>query len=302
MEPKELETSNAPDISVVVAGNDAATPIGVCLQSLANQQDTCLEIIVAVGQSSGMAEEARRVSPQAKVIELGQPATLARLRGLAIKEAKGDVIAVLDPYSVVAPDWAAMVVRSHRENANGAIGGAVSLYQQETSSLWNWSRYLNEYGLFMPPVPAGSWHTLPGCNISYKRDAVPMGDEFWKTFVNESLRGGRDSLLIDPRIRISLYKPISTWSYFVTRFDHGRCYAGMRSVTPLARMVLALASPAIPFLLYWRLLRAYWPRGRHRFKLLLTTPLQFLYNANWMLGEFVGYLFGSGRSCSRLYY
>ena len=302
MEPEQLPTKEAPEISVVVAGNDAAMPIAVCLQSLADQRDVRLEIIVAVGRSSGMAEEARRVAPDATVIELGRPAALPELRGLAIKQAKGAVIAVLDPYSVVAPDWAKLVIQSHRENPNAAIGGAVSLYKEESSSLWNWSRYLNEYGLFMPPVPAGSWHTLPGCNISYKRSAVPIGGEFWKTFVNESLRGGRDSLLIDPRIRISLYKPVSTWDYFVTRFDHGRCYAGMRSVSPLGRVALALASPLIPFLLYWRLLRAYWPRGRHRIKLLLTTPLQFLYNASWMFGEFVGYLFGSGHSCSRLYY
>lgn len=292
------------ELSVVIAGNEAAVPIGMCLRALAAQKVDSIEIIVAVGGSPETAAEARKALPSVDLIELSAPTSLAELRGRAIRRSKGRVIAILDPYAVPNPNWAEAVLESHRRHPNLIIGGVVGLYREEHASLWNWARYINEYGLLMPPDRKGPSWILAGCNITYKRAAIPVGGPFWKTFVNESQRAEGEDLLLDPDIRVELFKPVPTSDYLFTRYHHGRCYAGLRSQrrSPIERLARAATAPLVPLLLYWRLARAVWRKRRRRRKLLLTTPLHLLFYANWMLGEAVGYLFGPGRSCSRLHY
>lgn len=292
------------EISVVIAGNEATVPIGLCLQSLGPQCGASQEIIVAVGGSPETAAEARRICPQAIVLEIGRSASLAELRGRALQKATGNVVAVIDPYSIPAHDWVEAVLRSHRANPNIVIGGSVGLYREEHASLWDWSRYINEYGLFMPPVREGPTSILPGCNISYKRCAIPSTGPFWKTFVNDSFRAEGEDLLLDPSIRVLLFKPVSVRNYLLTRYHHGRCYAAMRSssISLVERLFRAATAPIVPLVLHWRLVQAFWHKRRHRRKLLLTTPLQLLFYTNWMLGEVGGYLLGSGTSCLQLHH
>jgi hypothetical protein len=62
------------------------------------------------------------------------------------------------------------------------------------------------------------------------------------------------------------------------------------------RFLYALGTPLLVPLLYWRMARNVFSRGRERRRFLLATPLVLLYVSVWAFGEAVGYLLGGGRS------
>lgn len=305
-------TASAPTLplSVVIAANDAAAVIGQCLSALTAQiQPEVGEIIVAESSTDGTAALVEKKFPHVRLLHFDQPLNLPQLRGKGIAISQGEVIAILDPYSLVGQDWAVNLLRAHDERPNLIIGGTVDLYEAERQNLWVWAKYINEYGMFMRPLTPGEMEILPGSNISYKRDVLfvdgrPRQDEFWKTFANWEAESAGSALWQAPDVFVYLHKPIPFADFLRTRFDHGRCFAGMRSENESAgkRLFRALTTPLLPTIFVWRWGRRYWAKKRYRRKLVLTLPLQFLLFGNWSLGEFVGYLRGPGQTCQRLYY
>jgi hypothetical protein len=85
------------------------------------------------------------------------------------------------------------------------------------------------------------------------------------------------------------------------RFHYARAYAGMRNADlGRSRIVHALAAPAVVPLLYFRIARNVFRRGRHRREFLLATPLILAYSLVTMVGEGLGHAFGGGRSLLRV--
>lgn len=297
-------------LSVVIAAHDAAAPLDRCLQALEAQPERAdAEIIVAESSSDGTRDVVRKY-PSVRLLSLPRSATLPELRGQAIAAASGGIIAILDPYSIAAGDWMRQVLRAHERQPNLAIGGAVELHDADQQSFWTWATYINEYGLFMPPVAAGEADILPGSNVSYKRAALfdgagrPKYPVFWKTFVNWELVAGGSPLWLAPSIVVSLDKPIPFRDFVRTRYHHGRCFAGMRSAVGGggARWWRALSVPLLPPLLLWRWGRAYLRKGRYPGKLAFSAPVQLLLFSSWAWGECAGYCRGTGSSCRELFY
>jgi hypothetical protein len=272
-------------LSVVIASHNAAAVIGTCLHALHTQD------------------------PSVRLLQFDQPLSVAVLRGRGIAAANGGIIAILDPYSVPARDWALQVLQVHQSRQNRVIGGSVDLYQAAAASHTRWTTYLNEYGLFMPPVTRGATWILPGSNVSYKRAALydgatPRYPIFWKTFVNWAEETSGSPLWLDPDVRIELNKPIGYWAFLRSRHDHGRCFAGMRTADQSlgTRLMRAGSTVLVPLLQVWRWTAGFWPKRRHRGRYVATLPAQLLLFVMWSIGEAWGYLRGTGRACERTYY
>ena len=297
-------------LSVIIGAHNAAAVIDLCLSALQPQLNwETDEVILADSSTDGTAAIVRERFPQVDLIECDQPLVIPQLRGRAIARARGRIIAILDPYSIAAPDWAAKLLQAHAGQPHPVIGGTVDLYRPEDQNLRQWALFINEYGMFMPPLEGGEMEILPGSNISYKREALFDGDrprqgDFWKTFANWEAEKGDFGLWQAPEVRVALYKPIPFRDFLRTRYDHGRCFAGMRVVGAPAgeRRWRLLTSPAVPFVLLWRWGRRYWSKKRYRSKWIMTLPLQLLLFGNWGWGEFNGYWRGVGSRCGRLYY
>lgn len=293
------------EASIVVSGNGDEAPWRRCLEAIRAQLTPNLEVILAMGRAPATAKMARRDFPAMRVVDGPRPLPLQELRALGLAEARGDIIAFLDCFSIVEPGWAEAMLECHRRMPSLAVGGPVDLAEAETSGLLRWALYINEYGMFLPPMAARAMPLLPGCNLSYKRAALAdEGSHLWKSFLNAEIHESRGGLRIEPRMAVRLDKPVSFADYWLTRLDHGRCYGAMRDRgKPLSkRLGRALAAPALPFVLLVRWSREYWPRCRWRSKLVWTSPLQMLLFATWALGEAYGSIFGAGRSCRRLFY
>jgi glycosyltransferase involved in cell wall biosynthesis len=297
-------------LSVVIASHNAAGVIATCLQALERQRDSVnFEVIVSDSSSDATPSIVERQFPFVRLLRSPAPLSVAALRGRGIAEARGDVIAILDPFSVAAGDWAGRVLETHEQIHHGVIGGAVDLYRPDAASYARWATYLNEYALFMSPVIRGATWILPGSNVSYKRAILFDGDRprypvFWKTFVNWQEEAGGAPLMLEPSMRVELNKPIPLGHFLKTRFVHGRCFAGMRvqhSSWP-ARIARAGSTLLLPPLQLWRWGTAFWRKGLHRGRFLATLPVQLALFVMWSAGEACGYLGGTGRACERTYY
>jgi glycosyltransferase involved in cell wall biosynthesis len=297
-------------LSIIIAGRNCSAVIHQCLAALEAQPEReQFEVIVADSSTDGTAAVIRQHFPWVHLRHFDRPLTLPELRGRALAVAQGDILAILDPYSIVAPDWTAELLKAHSERPEPVIGGSVELFQAEQQSLAAWTLYFNEYGMFMPPATAGPTPILPGSNISYKRPALgDLGrfetESFWKTFANWESEAAGQPLWLAPAVKVYLHKPIPLSAFFRSRFAHGRCFAGMR-VAGAGRgqkLFRALTTPFLPALLWYRWAGVYWPKKRRRRQFLLTLPGQWLLFTNWAAGELWGYLFGPGQSCNKLYY
>jgi glycosyltransferase involved in cell wall biosynthesis len=300
----------APALSVIIGAHNAASVIRECLTALARQTSGApFEVIVADSSTDDTPAIVRAEFPRVTLIHTDEPLGVPQLRGRALGVAKGGVIAILDPFSVAEPDWVEAVVAAHAARSNDVIGGSVNLFRKERQPLDAWAIYFNEYGMFMPPIEARATPIVAGSNVSYKRAVLFDGDRlrhpvFWKTFVNEDAAGAGSPLWLEPSIRVSLNKPVAFGDFLTTRVSHGRCFAGMRTrnASGLERAMRAAASPLLPFVLWARWTRVFWPKGHHRGRYLVTTPLQLILFAAWAWGECLGYLRGPERSCEQLYY
>jgi glycosyltransferase involved in cell wall biosynthesis len=290
-------------VSVVVAAHDAERTIGRCLDALVRQPGLDdAEVIVASSSTDGTDSIVQRF-PFVRHLRFPGPLNVAELRGRAIAEAKGAVIAVLDPYSIVGEGWLAALRRAHEERPELVVGGPVDLADAERRGLLEWALYINEYGMFLPPMDSGPRDLLAGSNVSYKRaalfdGALPRYPTFWKTLANQDA----GPLWLAAGAVVALDKPVPFGDFLRTRYHHGRCFAGMRRVGRGERILRALTAPLLPAVFLWRWGSAYLGRGRNRSKLFATAPLQVLLFGTWALGELVGYLRGPGRSCRRLFY
>jgi len=307
---KARDGASAPTLSVVIACHNAASVIVECLRALQEQrQSTVREIVVSDSSTDGTDQLVREGFPEATLLHFAERLTLPQLRARGIAVARGEVIAILDPYAIVDPHWSEAVVREHQSRANPIIGGTVDLDAADRQDLLTWASYINEYGMFMSPMPEGEIEILAGSNITYKRAALYANgtftqESFWKTFVNDSLQSAGQALWLAPQVKVSLRKPIPFQDFLRTRFDHGRCYAGMRRArgTPLESWFRAISAPLLPPLLTWRWGKRYWSKQRYREKYIYTLPFQLLLFGNWALGEMIGYLRGPGSACQNLFY
>jgi glycosyltransferase involved in cell wall biosynthesis len=297
-------------LSVVIAAHNAAAVIGTCLNALERQcRAANVEVIVADSSSDATPSVIAQRFPWVRLIHFDDPLAIPVLRGRGIQAAHGDVIAILDPFSVAAEDWVVRVLAAHELRPHAVIGGTVGLYDSASSSYAAWALYLNEYALFMPPVVQGETWIVPGSNVAYKRAALfdgatPRYPVFWKTFANWEIERTGSPPWLEPAMRVELNKPLSFSDYLSTRYLHGRCFASLRvrQASWLERLFRACTTPLVPGLLLWRWTIGFWVKGHGRGQFLLTLPVQLLLFTVWAWGEACGYLRGPGGTCERLFY
>ena len=298
-------------LSVVIGVHNAEAVIAECLAALERQDGrTHAEIIVADSSTDATPEIVGGQFPEVRLLHSDAPLTLPQLRGRGIAAAQGEIIAVIDAYSIVDDGWILETLNAHDTHPHVVIGGSVDLHEACRRSVAAWAIYINEYGMFMPPVAHGETWILPGSNIAYKRRALfdehgrPRFEAFWKTFANWDLESAGQPLLLVPGMGVRLRKPIPFLDFLRTRVDHGRCFGGMRVASrPLGvRVARAASCLLVPFVLQYRWSRAYLRKRRRLGVFVLTLPLQLLLFGTWAIGECVGYLRGPGPACRRLFY
>jgi glycosyltransferase involved in cell wall biosynthesis len=299
-----------PLLSVVIASHNAAGTIGGCLRALrVAAEGREVEVLVADSSADRTAATVREQFPDVTVLSCPESFTVPQLRGVGVAAARGEIIALLDPYCIVGEGWVAELMRVHAQRPEPAVGGAVVLDGEAEHCVVRWATYFSEYAGFVPPLRHGPSADLAGSNIAYKRRAIGQSASwphtgFWKTFVNRQLQADGHTLWSAPGLVVTLRKPIPFTEFLCSRYHHGRCFAAMRVAggRRSTRWLRALSAFLLPLVALWRQTRSVWPKGRYRAKFIMTMPLLLLFHVNWAWGELWGYLRGPGRSCEQLFF
>jgi GT2 family glycosyltransferase len=176
-------------------------------------------------------------APSPPVIRLIQThnKNLAASRNVGLPYCDGEIVAMTDDDAEVFPDWVTQMKRAHREHPEaGAVGGTV--VGVDTGSITNRVAEL----ITFPTWPVCRYvRTLPGVNISYKRDAVErVGQQDETLFRGEDVdynwrvkRLGYE-IYFDPAIRVYHHHRPSWRGLLEQQYLYGRGYYLVRRKWP----------------------------------------------------------------------
>lgn len=161
---------------------------------------------------------------------------LATSRNIGLAHCTGDIVAMTDDDAEVYPDWITQMKRCHTEHPEaGAVGGAVLGADSEKNLL---SR-IADVSVFSSPVEPAFVRTLPGVNVSYKREALEQVG-----LQDESLFRGEDvdfnwrikkigyEIYYDPQIKVIHHHRPTIKGLMNQFFMYGRAYYLVRQKWP----------------------------------------------------------------------
>ncbi len=281
--------------------------IGECLEHLERSAAACgvtAEIVVADTTGEATIQEIRTRFPSVIVLPVAGRRSIPELRADALKQCKGEIVAVIEDHCNVTPDWFHTILVTHEENPSCiAVGGAVENGSRE--HLTDWAVYFCEYSEFMPPLARGVSDAITGNNVSYKRTAFQGWDDleflrsgFWETTLHPRLRERGERFFMEPAILVH-HKKRFPFGYFASqRFAYSRYYASLVTARlgTVGRIVRGIASLALPPILLYRIGSRVRNKGGHDRELLRTLPLLSAFTVIWAVGEAAGCFFGQGDS------
>jgi len=299
----------SPLVSVIVYYRDHQPFIENTLHSL--QRQTLfeqIEILFPDGSPDGAGTDLARAFPWLHRMAL-PGSTMPELKGKAIETAAGEYVAILDPGSIAPPDWIEKILDGFRDEQTMAIGGAVSFDSADTVA--NRAAYLFEYCAFNPPVLAGpTAGDLAGNSVAYRHRCIVVDcadllrtEGFYKPFFHDRLRTLGGEIVLLPDLIVGQSTDYRYFPFAMRRGHFGRCYAARRlkhcSVTK--KWVLRIFAPlAAPMVIVRNLPKV--KRHPKNLRMFSKTWLSLLgICVFWGVGEWIGYWFGAGKSCRRLY-
>lgn len=208
-------TTEKPDQVVVVNGGDERTD----------------EVV----ESSRQEAVGRRQEIEIKLVKTVNK-NLAASRNVGLAHCAGDIIAMTDDDAEVFPDWVSEMKRLHSEHPEaGAVGGPVIGADSDQSFI---SRLADRVTFGSYPT-ARYVRTLPGVNISYKRDAVDRVG-----LQDETLFRGEDvdynwrvknlgyEIYYDPAVNVLHHHRPTLRAFLNQHYMYGRAYYLVRSKWP----------------------------------------------------------------------
>ena len=296
-----------PRLSIVVTIVDGGRALGECLRALQAQEDAPkLEVLVPFDDTARPSPRVMADHPQVLFIDLGalntdrphdhpagQHELFDRRRSAGLSAAAGEIVAMLEDRGVPRRDWAHEVAEAHR-HPDAVIGGAV---ENGVDSWLNWAVYFCDFGRYQLPFDAKSSSYVTDVNVSYKWKVLDQTRALWQdryheTTLHWALQRGGVRLFLSPRIVVDQVRTdLRVGSLLGERWHWGRlfAYTRAREIGKLQRWLLAGLTPALPFVLWLRLLRLQIDRGRTLGRFLRLSPVVFVLLIAWSLGEAVGY-------------
>jgi len=224
-----------------------------------------------------------------------------------IRAARAPVAAYVEEHSFPEPNWAHALLLAH-EGPYAAVGCAMG--NANPGTVCSWANLFEEFGPVVAPAASGVASYLGGHHTSYKREVLlAYGDDLPNLLDNEmalhiDLRGrGHQLYLAGDAVsnHVNISQP---WAYWRQAFLGQRSFAATRAASQNwslgRRAIYILASPIIPVVRLWRILKEM--RRARRAAQLLPRALLFLIPGLTcgMLGEAIGYLVGDSPSNIRV--
>ena len=287
-----------PALSVVVASVNGMPYLGRCLDALAERCPEA-EVVVADWTDEPTRAKVRQRWPQVRLLSFDEPMAIPELRAAGVFASSAPVVALIEDHCLVTSAWAGRLLAAHADG-HAVAGGPIR--NVATQRLRDWAAFFCEYSAVMEPMPRGQVGSLPGMNVSYGREALAAIEDLlregrWENWLHPRLRQRGFDLWCEPEAVVEHDKDFDLREFLSQRYHYSRSYAGMRNPgLGRRRWLFALGTPLLLPLLYGRIARNVFSRGRDRMRFVLATPLVLLYVVVWAAGEAVGYTMGGGRS------
>lgn len=283
--------SAAPKLSIIIGAIGVPASLAACLAAIERQRRAGeVEVIVVADAAAAVGELAGDV----RLVRAAGPRLMPELWEIGINDSAGEIVALTTAHFVPRGDWVAQILKAHAA-PHPAIGGAIE--NSAAAGLADWAVYFCRYSQFMLPFPAAAARDLAGDNAAYKRRALERYREerragFWEPLIHAAMMRDGYELRLTPEIVVEHQSSFGVAEFIRQRFWHGRQFgSGRATVMPAwRRLVYLLLSPLIPAALLWRIARRVLARRRHAGKLLLASPILFLFLLGWAAGEASGYL------------
>ncbi len=224
-------------------------------------------------------------------------------RAAGFRAARAPLVALTEDHCFPAPGWAQALVDAHR-GPWAAVGPNIAVANPLRHMAW--ANHLIQYGPWAHTTPSGVQDDLPGHNSCYKRAVLLEFDQDLETLFIAEAR-----LFSDLRRRgHQLYTEANAVSYhvYITKlrpywqenYHIGRQFASNRSRgwSVGRRLFRAAASPIVPALRTWRIVRRMRELGWFSDLVPRVLPALWVGLSASALGEMAGYLFGMGNSAA----
>ena len=296
-----------PDLSVVVAlVSGRRDDLERCLASLHAQVGApAFEVVVPYDPPCAGVVTLAEKFPRTRFVPLnGLDTSAARagasrehhdsLRTLGLREALGRFVLLIEDHARAEPGLcAALAAALAAHPLTGCVDGAVEFGGAEALAF---TLYLCDFGRYGGPLRDGPARYVSDSCVAYRRLALvavadAWRDDYHETIVHDALRQrGLECRLTNGAAVAQQRSLLTLGAALRERWVWGRSYAGSRFASTgwPRRIVYAAATPLLPFLLTWRLVRDAFRRGRFVGRTLAAVPLLLLLNGAWSLGECVG--------------
>ena len=290
---KITSLKNPPALSVTIASWSGEAALVRCLDSVLPQAGDA-EVIVAYRGVTDLAKSLGGRYPAVRFIGGPAAASVFLLRSLAARAATGDTLALLEDHAAVGPGWVQSLAAA-RARGWKITGGPID--NGEPATAYEWALYFVEYGIYLPPMPAGETAILSGVNIAYDRALLDGCRDLWATVfyetdVNAALGRAGHKLYLLPEAAVSSRLRMGFGEAMDHLYTGGKHFGRFRKfhATRLKRALLVLIAPLVPLVLLARIGRLTLARQPGRWRpLLLGLPALLLLLGAWSAGEAAGY-------------
>lgn len=295
--------SPAPAVSVIVVAICSIPQLARSLSAIRAQHSVePFEIIVAADSRLGPLDGARRQFPD--VVFLSQPGrdTPLELTTMALGRARGGRIVLTEDSCIANSGWLAALTTIPAEG-RAAIGGVVEATPGISPQMWAFC-YV-DFFRYMRPASEGESPTLSVCNVAYSRSHLESVRSLWQdgfheTEINSELKERYGPLWLNPSAEVRVHRNVTLADALYERYAFGRLFGATRIAhSPLSRrLCFAAVSPALPFLLLWRMSAKARQDPALKNQFLRAFPSILAMAAAWSWGEWLGYV--SGRRPRRI--
>ena len=226
------ETSLMTTLSVLICTYNRHNTLRRALEALINQTIEKPDQVVVVNGGDEQADLVIHSFDGQHGVEVTPIKTvnvnLATSRNVGLPHCTGDIVAMTDDDAEVFPDWVAQMKRGHAEYLDaGAVGGAIIGTASDRSLI---SR-LADVATFPSPAEPAYVRTLPGVNISYKREVMDcLGPQDETLFRGEDVdynwrakRLGYE-ILYHPAIKVRHHHRPNLKQFLYQHYMYGRAY------------------------------------------------------------------------------
>lgn len=239
-----------PKLSVVITPTHEWEVQDLTVSSLENQKVTdTLEFLLVCSSFKSLKFPSNWTKLPFRVIEVKHKIHVHELRAVAVREAQGDYVVLVEDHVHLSPDWCSQLL-ARTEEGWAAVGGAVQPGGRQTAL--SEAMFLLTYGQWFLREGEQQDAPLSGHNTAYRRDLLLELDDLERFMACPALmqslfrRSGKVPLFTS-KVKIRHWDPTGFRTMLYHLWILGKCLGTLRTAgwsRPL-RLAFSLALPAV---------------------------------------------------------